>query len=149
MRWKQHAQQVHHGRDVEAEEIVLRCDATVQQYRHVERDIASVPSLMQTCRAYRAMQPRRAHGEDSLPPELYVSCAYILAQLMHPIITKAALTLGEPAAWRGGMLSFFPKLGTSADVTIPKINRDIFPAQVDANTFHRRRLRRLQAAGLF
>ena len=55
-----------------------------------------MPSLAELAKVYSKLHPRRACGEDSLPPEIFISFPMLMARLLHPITTKAALTMVEP-----------------------------------------------------
>ena len=69
----------------------------------------------------------------------------LMARLLHPITTKAALTLVEPVQWRGGMLGFFPKSAAAgvAAGTICANNREIVLADIAGKAFHKTRRQRL------
>ena len=63
---------------------------------------------------------------------------------MHPIQTKAALTLAEPLQWRGGMLAFFAKdQAAPASVAAEcSKNREIVLADVAGKAYHKCRRQR-------
>jgi hypothetical protein len=69
----------------------------------------------------------------------------VMAKLLHPIMTKAALTLVEPAQWRGGMFVFFPKAvgaGTAVGAVCAN-NRETVLADIAGKAFHKCRRRRI------
>ena len=144
VRWRQFARSLHDGKQADIHELAARADAVTDEFKDIARVPEAVPTLPETGKLYSKLRPGRACGEDALPPDLFVRFPKQLAAVMHPIQTKAALTLAEPLQWRGGMLAFFAKdQAAPASVAAEcSKNREIVLADVAGKAYHKCRRQR-------
>ena len=64
-------------------------------YANAPRDVNALPQAMEITRSFKKSKPRKAFGEDSLPPELFASFPRELMTVFFPAILKSALLIGE------------------------------------------------------
>ena len=140
-RWRRFAHGVHKGHTADPQLIVEQADSSIGKHADITRILDAVPTIMEIAKVFSKSKPRRAFGEDSIPASLYQRHSLAMATILHPIMVKATMTIGEPIQWRGGMLCFFPKPGGKAAECSQ--NGEIVLSDLSGKALHKCRRQRL------
>ena len=107
--WRDHFADVHCGTTSTTatilEESVVHAGAVERGSRHA----TFLPTLADVTGCFARVKKRKSPGIDNIPPDLLATFPAQLANVLHPLMLKAALQGDEPALWKGGILCVFPK----------------------------------------
>jgi hypothetical protein len=105
----------HFGRQVQAEEVTFA--GLVRRERETAENkswriqgetpgdmLRAIPAKSELELTMARSSVHKAIGEDRLPDELIRGCCKEVAALLHPVFTKAAVSLRPPLQWRGGQI---------------------------------------------
>jgi len=99
--WARHYTTRHAGRLVDQQDITAEAIGFHDAVDDCPREIEAVPTLTTVTKLFRRTKPRKAMGEDQLPPEIFACLSDECAAIFWPIMVEAFLRCYEPVAWRG------------------------------------------------
>jgi hypothetical protein len=103
-------------------ELVIKERASVvdkaNAYTALDLEIGVVPSAVDISRSHAKMKALKGVGENCIGGELHKLLPTDTARLLHPLHTKATMTLRRPLQWNGGQLMVLWKSkGSRADIS--------------------------------
>ena len=132
--WLDHFAEIEAGRRVDIGsfgELVSQ----FQTQHHVVPDLRGIPTFIEVELQFRKVRCGAASGLDGLPPELFKAAPQSLARLYHPLMLKAAIQIGQPVQWRGGIL--FEAFKHNGTPTLAENYRSLFVSSLPGKCYQR------------